>query len=182
MVCMASEGNAVSHRSVTAAIKRVRVSPDAPSFSPPVELTGWITETITALPFGGFSFTLRLDGPGPYFLVADVHYLTGQDPQPGDAVSIGPWAVRYVGYSLRHLAQVVVLDTPPNRLRHWWYLRRRQLRDVLSRCVLTLYVWGLAERHPHGEPDLRDVPALRPLLDWRDDPHPWWPGGHAWQT
>lgn len=144
---------------------------------PPVDRTGWIEETCRELPFGACSYTRRLSGPGPYYL-AEVR----GERSPGDVVTIGPWRFRYVDYSIRNLADVLLLDTPPNRLRHGWYLCMRRLRDVLSRVVLTLYVWGLADFQRYAEPSLRDVPALRPLLDARSSPHPWWPEGHAWQT
>jgi hypothetical protein len=138
---------------------------------------GHIEETTHVGPYGIRTYTRRLDG-GPYFF-ANV----GRCMEPGERVFIDPWHFRYVGFSIRHLADIVVLDSTWNRLRVWWYMRRLALTRVKHRLILTAYVWGLTDREMfrRKEPAWRDVRFLRPIVDWKKPNHPWWPHGHAWQ-
>ncbi len=100
----------------------------------------------------------QLDGPGPFFLAE-----LSKRHSYGDVVHVGPFRFRWVNYSVSYLADVLVLDNAwaLPRLAAYWI--KQHARWVYWRLILTLHVWGLADRHRGYEPSWRDVPFLRRL-------------------
>jgi hypothetical protein len=91
----------------------------------------------------------------------------------GSRVYIGPYRFRYIGYCVAHLADLLVIDNPWGRWSLFTWHARNLLRLILTRLILTLYVWGLAEYHlADRDVTWRAVPALRRLasVNWRSWP------------